>query len=311
MAFIDTLNALTREEIIKKVSDNIFNATPTLKYLKKNQRTGKSGTSLNAPLMYARNTNGGSFSGSDVFLTNDIETHTKATVNWKDYYMTVVITGDDKDQNKGKNAVVSLVEEKLENARLSLAYLLTSGIFSDGTGNGNKDLTGLKAIVDDGTNTATYASILRATYTWWKAKYTSLSDYISLAAMQSMYGSLVDGAIHPDKIITTQAIWDDLWELLTPKQQDTSKDLSAQTGYTAINFNGVPVVVDAQCPAGEMYFLNSQFLKMYPMDGYENIKWTGWKEPTNQDVAIGQFIWKGNLLCTNCRYQGRIVSITT
>lgn len=308
----NTLNALTREDVIKKVYDNIFNATPVLKWFKKNQRTGYSGTKLQVPVRYARNTNTGWYSGADLFLTNDIETHTKAEVTWKDIYTSVVITGDDKDQNKGKNAVVNLLEEKLETARESLSYELTKGIFSDGTGTSNKQLTGLKAAVDDGTNTATYAGIERLTdATWWKAKYIALGDYISWAAMQAMYGDLTDGEIRPDLIVTTQDVWDDIWEILTPVQRDDSNKLAGSYGYRSINFNGTPIVVDAQCPAGEMYFLNSKFIKLYPMAGYENFKWTGWKQPTNQDVAVGQFIWKGNLLATNCRYLGRIVSITT
>ena len=308
----DTLNSLTREDVIKKVTDNIFNATPVLKWFKKNQKTGKSGTKLQAPVEYARNTNTGWYSGADTFLTNDIQTATKAEVGWKDIYVSVVMTGDDKDQNKGKNSVVDLVEYKLNNARKTLSYQLTAGIFSDGTGTSNKQLTGLKAVVDDGTNIATYANIERLTdATWWKAKYTAVSDYISLAVMQSMYGDLTDGEERPGLIVTTQDIWDDLWELITPIQRSTSEKMSVDYGFTMINFNGTPVVVDAQCTTGQMYFLNSNYLKLYPMDGYNEAKWSGWKEPTNQDVGVGQFIYKANLLCTNCRYQGRLVSITT
>lgn len=308
----DTLNSLTRPDVIKKVSDNIFNATPLLKWLRGKQKTGFSGTQLEVPLEYATNSNTGWFSGSDTFTTNDVNTATKAVLGWKDIYCAVVVTGDDKDQNRGRNQVVNLVDHKLNNARKTMSYQLTAGAFSAGTGTSNKQLTGLQAIVDDGTNYATYAAIERLTdATWWKAKYTALSDYISLSAMQSMYGDLTDGEEHPDLIVTTQDVWDDLWELITPIQRAESDKMTASYGFRAINFNGTPVVVDAQCTAGYMYFLNSNHLNLYPMDGYENPVWSGWLKPTNQDVAIGHFIWKGNLCCTNCRYQGRIVSITT
>jgi hypothetical protein len=192
-----------------------------------------------------------------------------------------------------------------------MAYYLTSGIFSDGTASSAKIITGLAAICDDGTNVSVYGGIERLTdATWWKAKYTALSDYISLPAMQSMFGDLTDGQEKPEIIVTTQDIWDDLWELITPIQRETAAKMSVDYGFTMINFNGVPVTVDAQCPTGEMYFLNSKYLNLYPMAGYEDIKFTGWKEPTNQDIAVAQFLWKGNLLCTNCRRQGRIDTIT-
>ena len=146
----NTLNSLTREDVIKKVQDNIFNATPVLKWFKGKQKTGFSGTSLQAPVEYARNTSTGWFSGSDTFTTADVETSTKANIAWKDLYVSVVVTGDEKDQNQGKNAVVNLVNYKLENARKTISYQLTAGIFSDGTDSSNKIITGLKAAVDDG-----------------------------------------------------------------------------------------------------------------------------------------------------------------
>jgi len=271
----DTLNALTREDVIKKVTDNIFNATPLLKEMKRKQKTGFSGTKLQAPVEYAENPNSGWYSGTDTFLTNDVETATKAEVNWKDVYVSVVITGDDKDMNKGRNAVVNMVEHKLKNARKSMSKKLTAGLFSDGTDSSSKIITGLKAAVDDATNVATYAGISRSTYTWWKAKYTALSDYISLSAMQSMYGDLTDGEEHPDLIVTTQDIWDDIWELVTPTIRSEAEKNAIDYGFMSIRFNGAKIIVDAQCPSGQMFFLNTNYINLYPLDGYAKPRWTG------------------------------------
>ncbi|MDD5501601.1 MAG: phage major capsid protein [Candidatus Omnitrophica bacterium] len=307
----DTVTALTNDAVIKTVTDNVFNSTPFLKWLKQHQKTGYSGNQLVAPVEHARNTSGGSYRGSDLFTTTDVDTATRAIINWSDYYQTVTITGDDKDFNRGKAAIINLIDYKMRNGRKSLSYNLTAGAFSDGTGNSSKDLVGLKAAVDDSTNISTYANISRSTDTWWKAKYTALSDYISLSAMQSMYGDLTDNEDRPDAIITTQDVWDDIWELLTPIQRSDSEKMSVNYGFRTITFNGTPIWVDAQCPSGEMYYLNSAYINLYPLEGYEEPKWTGWKVPVNQDVAVGQLLWKGQLLCTNCAKQGRIVSITT
>lgn len=307
----NTVRALTNDAVIKTVTDNIFMSTPLLKWLKTHQKTGYSGNQLVAPVEYARNTSGGSYRGSDLFTTTDVDTATRAIMAWSDYYQTVTVTGDDKDFNKGRAQIVNLIDYKLRNGRKSLSYNLTSGLFSDGTGNSSKDLVGLKAAVDDATNVTTYAGINRSTETWWKAKYTNLADYISLPAMQSMYGDLTDNEDRPDAIITTQDIWDDIWELYTPIQRSDSEKMSGSYGFRTISFNGTPIWVDAQCPAGMMFFMNSNYINLYPLEGYEEPKWTDWKEPVNQDVAVGQFLWKGQLLSTNCSKQGRIVGITT
>ncbi len=161
------------------------------------------------------------------------------------------------------------------------------------------------------TNVATYGGIGRAAETWWKAKYTALSDYISLAAIQAIDGDLTDGQVRPQLRVTTQDVWDDIYELLTPYQRANADQLTAKFGFHTIIVNGIKIVVDAQCPSGEMYFLNFDFLHLRPHKRYAKFHFTGWKEPTNQDTKVGQHLWKGNLTCSNCRYQGRIVSITT
>ncbi|RJQ10663.1 MAG: phage major capsid protein [Bacillota bacterium] len=161
------------------------------------------------------------------------------------------------------------------------------------------------------TNVATYGGISRSAETWWKAKYTALSDYISLEAIQAMVGDLTDGNIRPQLIITTQDVWDDIYTILTPYQRDYSDKETAKFGYQKIVISGIPITVDAQCPSGEMYFLNFDYLKWRPLAKYANFHFTGWKDPVLQDMMTAQLIWKGNLTCSNCRYQGRIVSIST
>jgi hypothetical protein len=282
-----------------------------LQELRKRQRTYPGGLLIEEPLEYATNPNIGSYSGTDTFATADHEFATKAQFGMKDLYVSTVLTGDDLDKCSGPDAVLDLARSKMKNAERSLVKEFTRQLFTDGTGNSSKDITGLLAVCDDGTNVATYGGIPRTAETWWKAKYTALSDYISIAAIQAMDGDLTDGQIRPQLRVTTQDIWDDLYELLTPYQRANAAELTAKFGFNAINLNGIKIVVDAQCPSGQMLFLNFDFLHLRPHKRYAEFRFTGWKEPTNQDTKVAQHLWKGNLTCSNCRFQGRIVGITT
>ena len=60
----------------------------------------------------------------------------------------------------------------MSEAKDSLKDKFCTSMYSDGTADGGKDMTGLSAMVDDGTNTAIYAGIDRSSYAWWKANYT-------------------------------------------------------------------------------------------------------------------------------------------
>jgi hypothetical protein len=308
----NTVNTIAGRYVTeRRFVDNISNATPLLQELKRRQKTYPGGEAIYEPLEYALNPNRGSFSGTDTFSVAQNEWGTKARFTMKDVYASFTITGDDVDKCSGPEALMDLIQAGLRNMETSGAYEMTTQLMSDGTGNSSKDITGLKAVCDDSTSVDVYGGITRSVETWWKGKKTTLSDYISLAAIQAMDGDLTDGNKRPQLRLTTQDVWDDLYEILSPYQRDYANKETAKFGYQKIIIAGIPIVVDAQCPSGEMLFLNFDYIKLRPHSRYANWHWTGWKEPVNQDMRTGQSIWKGNLTCSNCRYQGRIVSITT
>ena len=105
----------------------------------------------------------------------------------------------------------------MEVARLSLSDMFSEQLWGDGTGNNGKDITGIQAAVDDGTNVATYGGINRGTYTWWKSQYfDAQNDVLSLGMINSMITKCTDGSERPDLIVTTPDLWDKLWELPKP-----------------------------------------------------------------------------------------------
>ena len=49
----------------------------------------------------------------------------------------------------------------------------------------------------------------------------------------------------------------------------TLPTMEIEGGYTALNFNGIPIVVDRFCPKGTLYFLNTNDIKLYQLGDWE------------------------------------------
>lgn len=305
----DALNATTREYYLKPLVDNIFNELPTLDYFRKGAQAAPGGTELKQGLIYAQNTARGSFQGYDVFDTSPSEEITAALFPWAKLYVNLTISGDEVDENRGTLAMYNLLETKMEVAKESLKDMFADQLFGDGTGNDGKDVLGLTAAIDDGTNVNEYGRITRVDHPFWQSQYMDLQGAnITLAHIGKMITRCSDGADRPDRIFTDPEMWDYLHELVQQNVRYVDQGQTVQVGYDRIMHRGVEIVWDRKCPEGTLWFTNKKYLKLRPHVSYKNFKDTGWKKPTNQDAAVMQIMWKGNLTSSNCRRTGKIVN---
>lgn len=305
----DALTALTREYFIKSLADNVFDELPTLNYFREKGDAVPGGRKIVQPLIYAQNTARGSFKGYDVLDTSPTDEFTAAEYPWARLYVNISISGEEEDQNRGKLAVVNLLRSKMEVAKQSIKDMFADQLFGDGTGNGGKDLLGLQAAVDDGTNVAVYGGIDRTQHGFWKSQYRDLAGAnITLSDIGKMITACSDGSDRPDRIVCDPEMWDHLLDLIEQKVRYVDQGKTVQVSYDRIMYRGIEIVWDRKCPAGTLYFLNRKYLKLRPHVDYKNFKDTGWKKPTNQDAAVMQILWYGQLMSSNCRRTGKIVN---
>lgn len=82
----------------------------------------------------------------------------------------------------------------------------------------------------------------------------------------------------------------------------------------AFTFNGAEVVVDQYCPSGQMFGLNTRNENLLfftsTLQRYQ-FGFTGFKEAQNTDDRAGQYLWAGNVIITNPRYNFRLTNIPT
>jgi hypothetical protein len=133
----------------------------------------------------------------------------------------------------------------------------------------------------------------------------ALQDNVSniARAMTRMYGACTVDNDQPDLIITTQAIYDAYETSLQANKRFAGSDEIANAGFDTLRFKGASVVVDSHCPAGQMYFLNTNYLdfkchkdRMFEFENFRRLE--------ASDNIQSRLFWMGQLTCSNPRMQG-------
>lgn len=322
--FVDTV---TQDRIIPKVTDNVLNGNVALlRFLGKNRRT-TSGTELKLPIKYQSSTSGGWYSNFDTFDTSQKNTRAPATFKPKQIYFSVPISGIQVAVNKGPEKVLDLLSTEMQSVSDDMADTLGTGFYSDGSGTSSKQLTGLAAAVNDGTDTATYAGLLRSTYTTWVSNEDASSNSITLAEIGASFEAAKHGTDAPTIAFTTPAIFSTIESLLqatlqwnnpvTPYGKVTREGVerNGETGVFGVDalfYRGKPIVADEKCTANTFWWINERHMWIYTWPypdfpgyvakpNYNGFAWTGLKLPLNQDASVGQFLFYGQLVTDSCR----------
>ncbi len=286
--------------------------------------TEESGSrSIVQPLMYGQNSTVSSYAGWDLLDVTPQEGITAAEYAWKFIAGTVTISGEEEFKNSGsKTRIFNLLEAKIRQLELSMQLQMNIQLFSDGSGNGGKDITGLLAAVEDGGSWSTYGGIDGSTTanSWWRnayidfnASYTSWSTAAGksvkgLAAMRNMYNTISLGNSKPSLIVTNQA-WFEQYEgdIEGDKLRLTSTEL-ADAGFQNLTFKACPMIFDEDLQANTMLFLNSDFMKFVIGKG-RNFVNTPFVKPQNQDAKVSQVLFAGQLTLSKRDQHGRINEI--
>jgi len=307
---LDNVGTATISHRLDGLIDNFFGSNPlAARLLSKDRIKAEGGKDIRQRFIYT-NKPGGSYSGLDPFDTSKKESRTEFVFPWSQYYVDITVDGLSLLQNSGPEAIHDLVSDEMDEAEMSAGDYIGTDVFSDGSGNAGKALVGLRAALDDGTLYTTYGGITRSSTTGTagyaaRGNVTTTATTFSLSQMNTFMQTGTVGRRKPDLIVTTQTLWNKWWERSQPAQRfaaGSSSNQMASIGFDTIVFNGADVVVDSHAPSGWVSFLNTDFIKMVV---HSKRLWTptGWKYPTNQDAAIQQILWAGQLVVSSPRLQ--------
>lgn len=95
--------------------------------------------------------------------------------------------------------------------------------------------------------------------------------------------------------------------------QTSLPTMQIEGGYTALNFNGIPVVADRFCPTGTMYLLNTDEIKLYQLCDWQWLENDGGKvlqKHANKPVYSATLVKYAEMLCERPCAQGMLSGIT-
>jgi len=315
----DNLSALTKNQYIPLLVDNIFESNVLTHRLLKKSKATAGGMKVLQPVEYAKNTSQGFYTGYDVMNTAPSETFTDAEYEWKQMYATISISGREEALNDGAERVIDLLEAKVKNAEKAMKDSFGTTLYGtqDGTGN---DFVGLQHIIKA---TGTLGGINRGTYSWFRGGYiptvsgsptyanivdSSNANFIQDHLRKGVSTLTIDGQ-RPTMIVTTNVILDAYEEsLVAQKRFGASAGSEADAGFRNLTFRDIPIFADDHCPDGMMFFLNENFLQ-FRHHRKRNFTFEPFQKPINQDARIAKVLWLGALTCSAPRYMGKITGL--
>ena len=142
-----------------ELADNVTNNNALLRRLKErgNVKTFSGGNVILQEIMYNDSTtnNTNSYSGYEVLNVSQNSPISAAQFGITQYAAAVSISGLEMIQNSGKEAIIDLLDGRMNVAEAQLANRIGSDIYLDGTGNSGKNITGLGAAVPDAPTSGT------------------------------------------------------------------------------------------------------------------------------------------------------------
>lgn len=294
-----------------ELADNVSNSNALLMRLsqKGNVRPVSGGRVIVEELEYAENSTFKYYSGYETLDISPSDVFSAAEYNWKQAAVVVSASGLEVDvQNSGKEGVIDLLEKRIQNAFRTMRNQISTGIYSDGTGTGSKQITGLQAQVADDPTTGTVGGIDRSTWTFWRNQYYSnatMTSSVIQGYMQNLWISCCRGSDKPDLITADSYMYEYFWDALSALQRITTSDGVGQQGWSSLKFLNADVIYDGDSghPSYTMYFLNTDYLYFRPHVN-RNFVPLERRDSVNQDAFVVPIVFAGNLTMSNASLQG-------
>jgi hypothetical protein len=323
---ITDIVATTIDSRTGEIADNVTNNNAILRKLKLTDRikTFSGGATITHELSFQANGNASFYSGYDL-----LPVAAQDVISWAQYSITqaacpVVISGLEMLQNAGKEQIIDLLEGRIGVAEASMANLLATGLYSNGTGYSGKQIVGLGSAVPNLSSTSSgrvttgvYGGIdpSQSTGTFWQNYYqysgaATFSATTIQVQMNTLWSQIVRGADRPDLIVSDSLGWAAYLASLQLIQRFTQAE-TGDLGFPTLKFMDCDFVLDGgiggQCPASTMFFLNTKYLKYRPHADRNMVPLSPNKRyAINQDAEVEIIGWAGNLTCGGRQFQGRL-----
>jgi hypothetical protein len=260
---LDNLYTTTWELRKSNVADNIFTATPFWFWMKdkgklKQERGGRF---IMEPLEYSKNDTVSWIGKGGTVTLNDYEFLTESKWDWRYLVASMVRFGVDDQQNRGKAAIMKLLNRKISNTQNSLTDKVEEDLFDTQSGD---SIEGLQDLVPDN-GTDSVGGIDGSSYSWWNNNSTNMTGksfaVYGVDYMRSMLNDCSNNRQQdrPDIIVCGQTPYEYYDREVEPQRRVVNKKLG-DASFENIEYKGIPLIWSPECSNQRMYFLNTTFL---------------------------------------------------
>jgi hypothetical protein len=266
------------------------------------------------------------YSGYDQLLNPAIDLFNDAVWDPKQVVVPIILSMQEILNNQGEAQLLDVMQTYLEAAEKALEDAMDAGIYSDGTANGNKQITGLATAIPIANTSGIYGGIDRGSALIWRTavfdanSFLSGSTQVSSTTIRPMLNVAMTkqsrGRDYADLLIMSPehyAAYDAATVAIQRQQNETSL---GKLGFSALEYIGggkrAEIVLDggigSNMPPNTTFGINTDSLRMryHPSRNFDKLFDEGGQMPIDKD-AIAQFIgWMGELTMTNPLFNWRM-----
>lgn len=300
-----------------ELADNVTKNNALLMRLRKKGKVKpvSGGRTIVQELEYAENGTYKRYSGYETLNISPSDVFTGAEFNYAQAAVAISISGLEMIQNSGEEAIIDLLDSRIENGSRTLVNNVAGDCYSDGTADGGRQIGGLQLLVAN-TPTNTVGGIDASTTigTFWRnTSFSALTNggaAVSSANIQSYMNRIwvqqVRGADKPDLIVADNNYFRAYLESLQAIQRITSSEM-AEAGFTTLKYMNSDVVLDGGfggfAPTNSMYFLNTDYIYFRPHSERNFAPIGDDRFAVNQDAMVKLIGFAGNMTVSNRRLQ--------
>lgn len=267
------------------------------------------------------------YSGYDILANPPLELFNDAYFTPKMVAVPISLTNEEILNNAGPAQIFDVMRSYIQVAEQGLSQGIDASIYSDGTANGGKELTGLGAAVPIVTNTGTYGGISRVNVPLWRTNtfdantgFPTIGTQVTSTTIRPMlnviYNTLTRGNRRPDFIMMSHQHWEAYDASLVAHQRIMNENGVGRLGFTTYQYAGpggknVEIVYGGgygtNMPDDTTFLLETQSFEMRynAQRNFDTLFKGEGQMPINQD-AVAQFVgWMGELTQNNPRFNAR------
>jgi hypothetical protein len=266
------------------------------------------------------------YSGYDQLLNPAIDLFNDAFYDPKMVVVPVILSMQEILNNEGESQLMDVYDSYIDAAERALQDTMDAGLYSDGTANGGKQITGLATAIPITTNTGTYAGIDRANATIWRtttydaqSAFAAIGTQVSSTTVRPFLNQIMiarsRGRDYADLLIMSPEHYSAYDAATIAIQRQTNETSLGKLGFSALEYIGggkrAEIVLDggigSNMPANTTFGINTDSLRLryHPNRNFDKVFDGDGQMPIDKD-AIAQFIgWMGELTMTNPLFNWR------